>query len=346
MSLLEQVKEVANFADDDSPQIQWSHVAFNKGELWAQGARGGALAKTPDIDISIAVPAKKLLKALQAVGDNPKLTVEDNLRLKLQGDGATARIEGMRIKDMPSFHRPPEQAEWRLIPGLGKIAAFDWCVSKDTTRRHLSGFHFNPDGCVEATDGHALICVDLQAKGQPDMLVAPAVLHGLDGDQWVAKADGRMFIAAEKGGAGGFRAGNLIDAMFPPAQQLIGGARDQGRMLVNRAAAVALLKKAKLSNFEVCLTVESGRLTAEVDGDRQGSLFGFASSVPFQNVKGEKEVPEGKIGFSLAFLLPLFASASSDEVTVFLSPAEGGGLDPLLLCDGPYTGVVMPYRLL
>lgn len=343
MSLHEQVKKVAGFADESSSQVQWSHVVFHGGELWAQGPHGGALVKTPELDLSVAVPAKKLLKALQAVGDEPELKLEDKGRLRLTGDG-TARVEGMRVKDMPAFHRPPNEAEWRLVPGLSRVADLDWCVSKDATRRHLSGYHFSPEGFVEATDGHALVSLDLEAKGQPEMLVPPGVLHGLEGDQWwMAKHGGRVFIAPEKGGVSGFRVGHLIEAAFPPAQQIIVGARTQRQMVVNRAAAVALFKKAKLSNVEVCLGVSGGRLTAEVDGERQTSLFGFASSVPFRGVG--PAVLEGRIGFSLAFLIPMFCSATSEEVAVYLTPSESGGLDPLMLIDGPYTGIVMPYRL-
>jgi len=344
MSLYDQVKRVAAFADENSPQAHWGHVVFHGGELWAQSFRGGALLKTPDLDISIAVPAKKLLKALQAV-DRPELRVEDNFRLKMIGEGATAHIEGVRVKDVPSLHRPSAAEEWLFVPGLSRVADFDWCISQDLTRRHLTGFHFNPDGHVEATDGHALMCLDLGVKGLPNMLVPMPVLRGLEGDQWIAKHGGRVFVAAEKGGASGFGVGSLIEAEFPPVDRFIANARDQGKMKINRLALLAMCKKAKLSNVEACLSVEKGRLAAEVDGKRQASLFGFASSVPYESVSGEKEVPDGKIGFSLALLIPMFESATSDEVVLYLTPTEDGGLNPLMLIDGPYVGIAMPYRL-
>jgi len=345
MSILDSVKAVAGFADETSPVIQWSHVVFDKGELWAQGPKGGALVKTPGLNISVAVPAKKLLKALQAVGEESKLEVEKNYRLTIQGEGSTARVEGVKIGDMPTFHRPASDAEWLFVPGLDRVASLDWCVSADETRRHLSGIHFNPDGSVEATNGHAMMRLDLGVRGFPDVIAPAPVLRGLPAEGWLAKAGGKLFIASQKGGTEGFRVANLHEAAFPPAGQIIQGAKDQGQMIVNREAVVKLLKRAKLSNAEVTLAVAQGRLTAEVDGERQQSLFGFVSSVPYRNVEGQKEVPEGRIGFSAALLLPMFGLVTSEEVTVYLSPSETGGLDPLMMIDGPLTGIVMPYRL-
>jgi hypothetical protein len=342
MTILEQVQKVAGFADQSSPMIHWSYVVFHKGEVWAQSARGGALAKTPNLDISVAVPAKKLLKALQAVGSAPNLTVTDNHRLRLEGGGSRAIVEGVRIKDMPTLHRPDESAEWQLVSNLDRVAAISWCVAKDPTRKHLGGLHF-VGGRVEATNGFAMVRFDLGVENLPEFLVDPSVFGGLSGDQWVSKHGGCVFVADERGGPNGFRVGALIDAAFPPTDRILDGLSDQGSITADRAALVEMFKRAKLSNDVVALEVKSGRFGVEVEDGGQESLFGFASSIPFE--PGEKDIQEGRIGFSLIQLLPMVSSATSDTVELHLTPAADGGLDPLLLKDGPYTGVVMPYRL-
>jgi hypothetical protein len=342
----EAVKEVAGFASDEGTFNPFTNVCFHKGEVWAMGPSAGAVEPTPELDISIAVPSRKLVKALQAVGKKDvEFTVEGS-RLTIRGAGK-ATLEGALIKDQPKVHRPPTEG-WIQAVGMSRLPQLEDTVSKDTTRRHLSGIHFQEDR-AESTDGHGMMRLQLQVdQPLPSAIVMAAALAGLPDVCWLAHQGGRLFISPEdptKGNAGlGYRFAGIVEASFPPAQEIINGAKQQPVMTVDRLALIDLVKRARLASKNIKLEVVRNKLTVVVEegGD---TLFAFASSVEFETKVKGNAVPNGVIGFDSTLLLPMLSHATSAAVDIWMTPDPEGGLGPLMLIDGEFTAVLMPCRL-
>lgn len=338
MTIVEAIKGVAKFAGDDTNQI-FANIVFDKGRVWAQGPQAGAVAATPGLDISIASPAHKVVKALQAMGKrDPEFTV-DGARLRIQGDGK-ASVEGTDVKNQPKIYEPPEKG-WIKVKGMSRVPGLIDCVSKDTTRRHLSGIHLAGKR-AEATDGHGMMILELEVDGElPNVIVTPQAVLGIPDECWMALDGGRLFIA-DNPKAPAYRFARIVDVAFPPVDQVVQSARCQGTCRVNREAFADVLKRARISAKLVKLQVAGAKLTVEVDEGYQ-TLFAFASSVPIEH--GPTPVPPGIVGFDSTLLVPMVMEAKSEQIELWLTPSREGGLDPLMLQDGPYTAVLMPYRL-
>jgi hypothetical protein len=351
VNVVEAIKEVAGFANDDATFGSFANVCFHKGEVWAMGPAAGAVEPTPDLDISIAVPARKMTRAIQAMGKKDVEFSVEGSRLTIRGAGK-ATVEGALIKDQPKVHKPPAEG-WIQVAGMARLPQLEDTVSKDTTRRHLSGVHFQDDR-AESTDGHGMMRLQLQVdKPLPSAIVMVAALSGLPDVCWLAHQGGRLFISAvdpTKGNSGlgysglGYRFAGIVEAAFPPAQEIINGAKEQPVMTVDRLALIDLVKRARLSNKMIRIEVVRNKLTVAVDegGD---TLFAFASSVEFETKVKGNAVPSGVIGFDSTLLLPMLSHATSAAVDLWLTPDPKGGLGPLMLIDGPFTAVLMPCRL-
>jgi len=346
--IVEVIRKVAAFADkQESETFTLADVHFRKGEVYAQSMVGGALEPI-ELELNCGVNAKKLLKALQAVGKAPKFEMVGK-QLKVSKGKSRAKLETSDPKHAPKLHRPPKGAEWLEVPHLHEASRLVWAVSTDTTRTHIAGVCLSARGLC-ATNGHAAIklgeenyCELLGCGEASAPLIPPAVLKNLPNPTFACLHQGKLYLAAESKPKA-FRSANLYDARFPSMEQVMETGRGQPRLSVDRSALVDLLKRARLSSHSAVLEVKGKRLSVSIDDTRPAdTLFSFADSVEFTKVSGE--VPDGLISLNLNYLLPSVETCSDKQVTLGMLPEAAGSLEPIYVTDGDIEAIMMPMRM-
>lgn len=349
------VKRVAVFTEGkDSMHQSMLDLHFRKGTVHGVCLVGGAIEPI-DLELECGVNAKRMLKALQACkgAEIPSFEVDGHVMVVSNGS-ARAKLETSRSSASPNFPKPPAKAAWRAVPSLHAAHTLAWATSKDTARPNLGGVALTKSGIV-ATNGN--IAVKLGSEDYHDLLgvrqdlvVPTPALKGLPAPTFALAHDGRLFLAAEPKPKA-YRYARLIDASFPPVDQVMQCARDHERMVVDRKELVDMIKRSKLSGENAVLEVVKGRINIRIDEQPDMALFGFADTIGFAPAQ-DKAPPNGIIGLNLGYLLPAVQMATSEKVVLGLKPAKDGGLDPIYLLDvreeddgGMVEAVLMPLRI-
>lgn len=350
---IDRITEIAKFADlKGDLNTGFQTVQFRKHEVRACNYDGGASA-TIDLDIQAVVNANRLLKVCKALPNAEISLVEGRKgscpRMLLQQGDSKAHLDTLDKKQVVSMGRPTKKAAWHEVHGLNQLDRVAWSASKDTQRRHLTGVHLGKFGAA-CTNGQSAATLstpgDLTKELGKDGIIVPVdMLKGLPEVNQISLDGNRLYIA-EDPTAGDYRVINLIDSRFPPLEHVMTPVWGMGQMEIQRLPLEAMLKRAKLSDPNLILSVEKKRFRVVVDGERTRatghsmSLFDFEDSVPFKG-----SVPSGFIGFSNNLVLPAVQACESDNITIFISPHKDGSVDPMGIVDGAYKVVIMPLRI-
>jgi len=344
MTLVEAIRKAAAFAAPASGLASmWENIMLAHGEVLAQDGNQGILIKVEDMpaDLDLVMNAKRALKVLQAIGDDPAFAIQGE-QLEVKGARGVAKLPWLRTKDFPLFHRPTKGTKWNRVEGLAKGFELGWCTSADAGRQHLSGINLR-QGAVEATDGHALglwkIISEHPIEGA--RIVPVGMFDGLSDPAWVAIQDGRVYFADDAKAANGFRVAAIKASVFPPTESAMTSPTSYPSAEADRDALIALLKSIKLSGCDAVLTVAGNRLTLN-SSDKAEALFLFEAAVELR----ESEIKAGHVGFASNLLLALLQTCP--EKTVRLHMDLGGkeaSLSPMMVTSGDYLGLIMPFRM-
>lgn len=304
---------------------------------------------------SIAVPARELATFVRAAKtDTITLETTDAVVKRLRV--GMASVETMLAADFPKL---PELAietfpivdAATFAASLGAVAP---SMSDDTTRYQLCGALIEMDSEARrlrtvATDGHRLTLRDCAAVYAHKALTASIV-----------PAKAVKVLAAVSKSAASLRVGTdeeylvahidsltitvkLVDAQFPPYEQVIPKDEDQKRTLrVNRATLAEVLKSAcdaMKATKERCngigLGVNAGKLRAVVYSSADGAVI-FSAEIDAEYSGG---------AFAIA-VDPFYLADAVATMGETFTLALGGELDPLKLTseDGQTVAAVMPMR--
>jgi DNA polymerase-3 subunit beta len=275
------------------------------------------------------------------------VTIEEVDRyLTVNAGGATMKLMTMPAKDYPCVHTAEEgdPIYYQADKLLGVLDFILPAVSRDETRYHLNGMNFAADKVV-ATDGHRL---HLQA-GMPSVEGENIVpRHGIEVFRKVAKLfAGENVIGSFTKSHATFTMSmatisvKLIDAQFPPYEQVIPREAGENTVDVNRASFTSAIKSASLmaSNRFAGVKIDydpvnGGGLTVKANNPDTGE-----SVAPFMGT------PRGAVPFSIGlnatYILDYLDCLTSETIAVEIN----GPLDPVKVVDGDRTTVVMPCKI-
>lgn len=300
----------------------------------------------------VAVHAATLLGIVKRLPDGEVVLAAEGGRLQIRSAKSEFRIVGLPDKDFPKLpdHREVSfgAVDRSLFGDLIDKTLFS--VSTDETRYHLSGALLEADGAVirmVSTDGHRLSVAEAaRANGlviRPLIIPAKglAVIRHAIGD---LGDGGALYLGVSPqhvhlryGGA--VLSVKLIDAKFPPYDQVIPRTADKAVEL-GRAALTDSLRRVSLLSVE-----KTNGVRFEL---KKGVLRITADNPDLGEAREELDVDYGgsplTIGFNARYMLEVLAEVSADRVVLELN----GELDPGVLrpADGRhYLGVVMPMRI-
>lgn len=313
---------------------------------------------------TIAVPAKDLLERLKAMpegGVQISATEGATVLIKAVGARREFRLRGMPGEDFPALPKPDGSAAEISIAAstLGDlIARTHFSISADETRPHLNSALFEWDGDVVrmvTTDGHRLSKYEVQADaGQKASFSLLIPLKGilelrrlcgeLEGEKDGAKLSilrggPNVFFSTSRGGEDSTLAIKLVDAQFPPYQQVI-PQRTESSVRIDRASLVDVLRAMSVAASDrtgsVKLTLTKGTLRVTSENPDSGDAL--------DEIPVEYGGADMTIGFNVKYILDALGALDEEAVLLGLS----GELDPVMLqpaSDRRFLAIVMPMRI-
>jgi DNA polymerase-3 subunit beta len=331
------------------------------GRVPAKVERGG----------SVAVGARDLFERVKQMPENGQVQIStDGAAMTIRSVGTARRytLHGVPGEEFPSLPRPDEAAS-RLELGVDVLARLIsgtvFSISGDETRMHLNSALFEWDGDrvrMVTTDGHRLSKAELQIPGKhatASMLIPQKGIHELrklceearkDAPRGEAGAEpaAPTLTLAQSGPSVFFEVAGLhfsvklVDAQFPPYQQVIPDQTDRAIRVPSGALADAL-RAVKIAASDrtggVRLTVVSGKLRISTESPESGEGF--------DEVNVDYEGPEVTVGFNATYILDVLGSIDDPEVILGVS----GELDPCVIRPAKESArssclaVVMPMRI-
>jgi DNA polymerase-3 subunit beta len=298
----------------------------------------------------LTVAARALFDVIKGLpADDVTISRKDNNWAQIKSGKSEFKIVGLPDKDFPKLpdHREVSFAtlDRSILSDLIDKTLFS--VSTDETRYHLSGALFEGDGTVVrmvSTDGHRLSI----AEGKSAFKLESAALIPRKGVTELRKAidsfDGQLELAFHQG-HGYFKLGaavlsvKLIDAKFPPYDQVVPQSADK-KVELSTSAFTDALRRVSLLSVEktngVRLELKKGVLRISADNPDLGEAR--------EDLDVEYQGAALSIGFNARYLLEVLAEVGTDRVVLELSgELDPGALHPI---DGRhYLGVVMPMRI-
>lgn len=317
---------------------------------------------------SIAVGARELFDRVRMMPDGQlSISTNDSSATTIRALGSPRRftLHGVPGEEFPQLPEPdaaarPLHLDSRAMGRL--IAATYFSISTDDTRLHLNSALFEWDGDrvrMVTTDGHRLSKIELMVPGKQ---ASSSMLIPLKGvlelkrlcDEGVAEAKGEagtdvseVKILQTGPNAffelSGLRLGiKLVDAQFPPYQQVIPEQSDQSirlpRLLLGDALkAVSVAASDRTGGIK--LTLGEGKMRFESESPESGQGF--------DEVPVDYDGTEITVGFNARYFLDVLGAIEDDEVLLGVS----GDLDPAVIrpasasSSGTYIAVVMPMRI-
>jgi DNA polymerase-3 subunit beta len=320
------------------------------GKVAAEVGKGG----------SIAVGARDLFERVKMMPDG-QLTIVTN-----DGSGATLRasssarrytLHGIPGEEFPAIPQPDASAP-TLTLGADLLSTLmartHFSISTDDTRLHLNSALFEWDGSrvrMVTTDGHRLSKMELAAPGKPATAHMLIPLKGISElrrlcDEVKADAGPAAEIGLIQSGPNAFFrlpglqfSVKLVDAQFPPYQQVIPQSTERS-VMVSRLA---------LSDALRAVSIAASDRTGGVKLTLADGTMRFASESP-DSGEGFDEIPvdykgaELTIGFNARYFLDVLGALDVENVEI----GTGGELDPVVLKAAgstDYLAVVMPMRI-
>ncbi|UQA61493.1 DNA polymerase III subunit beta [Polyangium aurulentum] len=312
---------------------------------------------------SVAVPAKDLLERVKAMPDGPiQVTSREGAQTVIKAVGSPRRytLHGMPGGEFPQLPKAAPDAPSLELPAellSTLIARTHFSISTDETRAHVNSALFEWAGQrvrMVTTDGHRLSKMEATLDGTQataTMLIPLKAIHELRRLADEAKAEKETPTVhitqsgpnAFFGVAGMTFSVKLVDAQFPPYQQVIPAGSDKSiraprAQLAEALRAVSLAASDRTGGVKLTITSRALRITSESPESGNG----------FDEVPIDYEGNDVTIGFNAKYFLDVLASVDEDEVTLSVS----GELDPAVIRPGSdesgpqsYVAVIMPMRI-
>jgi DNA polymerase III subunit beta len=326
-----------------------------RGKLNARVEQGG----------SVAVGARDLVERVRNMPDGEiGIATTANAATTLRAVGSARRftLQGIPGEEFPSLPQPDKDAKAQTLPAsvLARlIAGTHFSISSDETRPHLSSALFEWDGewvRMVTTDGHRLSKVEVRIEGRQgtgNMLIPVKGVNELRRlcDEVATKhdSDGEPELKIVQAGPNayfelpGFQFSvKLVDAQFPPYQQVIPAEYTQ-RVKVPRLATADALNAVSVAASDrtggVKLSLSKGKLRFESESPESGEGF--------DEISVDYAGADITVGFNARYFLDVLRAITDDEVEI----GVGGELDPALIRPGTpspnanYVAVVMPMRI-
>lgn len=309
---------------------------------------------------SVAVPAKDLLERVKAMPDGPiQVTAREGAQTIIKAVGSPRRytLHGMPGSEFPQLPKPAADAPSLELPvGLLSrlIARTHFSISTDETRAHVNSALFEWAGNrvrMVTTDGHRLSKMEATLEGTSataTMLIPLKAIHELKRLADGAEKDVASVTITQSGPNAFFAVGGmvfsvkLVDAQFPPYQQVIPASSDRNiraprAPFADALRAVSLAASDRTGGVKLTVTPRALRITSESPESGNG----------FDEVPIDYEGAEVTVGFNAKYFLDVLGAIDSDEIILGVS----GELDPAVLrpvgepaAEG-YVAVIMPMRI-
>jgi DNA polymerase-3 subunit beta len=318
---------------------------------------------------SVAVPARELHDRIKAMPDGPiqiSTTAGAQTIIKAAGSPRRFTVHGIPGSEFPALPAPDAAAPTLALPVelLSKlIGRTHFSISTDETRAHVNSALFEWSGNrvrMVTTDGHRLSKMEATVDGTnatATMLIplkAIGELRRLTDDAKAERAetkegkDATEVVISQTGpnaffDVAGMRFGvKLVDAQFPPYQQVIPKVTERTVRASRRALAEAL----------DAVRIAASDRTGGVKMTTMSGLLRITSESP-ESGAGFDEIPvdcsgsELTIGFNARYFLDILGAIDDEEVILGVS----GELDPAVVRPATesdkesYVAVVMPMRI-
>ncbi|AUX26978.1 DNA polymerase III subunit beta [Sorangium cellulosum] len=322
------------------------------GQTHAEIKTGGA----------VAVPARDLLERVKAMPDGPiQITTTEGAHTSLKAVGSPRRytLPGLPGSDFPQLPAPALDAPSLELPVellALLITRTHFSISTDETRAHVNSALFEWAGervRMVTTDGHRLSKMEATVSGSSataTMLIPLKAITELRrlAEEARAEKETPMVAITQSGPSAFFNIAGmqfsvkLVDAQFPPYQQVIPSVTERSVRAPRVAFAEALRAIALAANDRtggVKLSIAPGTLRITSESPDTGAGF--------DEVAVDYAGPEVTIGFNAKYFLDVLAAVDDEEVILGIS----GELDPAVLRPGSessqqsYVAVIMPMRI-
>lgn len=312
---------------------------------------------------STAVPAKDLFERIKNMPDGPiQLTTSDNAQTTLKAVGSPRRytLPGIPGSEFPALPKPAADAPTLELP-VEHLAMLmqrtHFSISSDETRPHVNSALFEWAGDrvrMVTTDGHRLSKMEITVRGSAataTMLIPQKAINQLRhlADQARGDKDSTPVVKIAQSGPHAFFSlvgtsfsVKLVDAQFPPYQQVIPSLSDRmvrAPRLLLRDAMKAIRIAANDRTGGVKLSLVTGALRITSESPDSGNAF--------DEIPVDYSGPEVTIGFNAGYFLDVLNAMDEEEVVLGVS----GELDPAVIkpatesATQTYVAVVMPMRI-
>jgi DNA polymerase III subunit beta len=311
---------------------------------------------------SVAVPAKDLLERISAMPEGPvQVLASEGAQTTLKAVGSPRRytLHGIPGGEFPQLPKPAPDAPSLQLPAellSLLISRTHFSISSDETRPHVNSGLFEWVGDrvrLVSTDGHRLSKMEATVTGSSataTMLIPLKAITELRklADGAKGEKDATTVTITQSGPnafftiAGVVFSVKLVDAQFPPYQQVIPALSDRS-VRAPRLPFAEALRAVQLAASDrtggVKLSVAPGTLRITSESPESGSGF--------DELPVDYNGPELTIGFNAKYFLDVLAAIDDEEIILGVS----GELDPAVLrpgsesSDQSYVAVVMPMRI-
>ena len=309
------------------------------------------LAVTADKEGGLTVGAKPLHDIVANLpGDELTIKSTESNQADIRAGKVEYKLVGMPDRDFPKM---PDHREMKFSKVDGAVLRdmIDktlFSVSNDETRFHLNGVLFECDGArarMVSTDGHRLSKAESTLTGGPQLasgVIIPRkglseikrLLDAMQADCEMAVHGTNLFLR----GGDTVLAVKLIDASYPPYDQVIPKGNDK-TAIVECKAFLEALRRASLMSSETRgfrLTLSEGTLQIAGDNPELGEVK--------EEIAAVYTGAAFSTGFNPRYFVDLITQIDGDRVRMDFA----GELDPALLRpedSTDYIGVIMPMRI-
>src|SRR3982751_5355943 len=327
------------------------------GKIPAKVESGGA----------IAIGARDLFERVKLMPDGQiSIVTSGGAATTIRAVGASRRftLHGIPGEDFPSLPQPDEAAAPLTIPIAtvsSLIAGTYFSISTDETRLHLNSALFEWEGDrvrMVTTDGHRLSKMEATLPGKQASATMLIPLKGVlelkrlcdeaSEDKASEPGHGNEIRISQSGPNAFFQLAGfqfsvkLVDAQFPPYQQVIPEHSEQ-RARAPRAAVADALRAVSVAASDrtggIKLTLGGGKMRFESENPDSGEGF--------DEVNVDYSGPELTVGFNARYFLDVLGAITDEDVTLGIS----GELDPAVIkpagdsANKSYQAVIMPMRI-
>lgn len=303
----------------------------------------------------LTIAARHLHEIVKSLpGEEMSLERAENHYARIRAGKVEYNVVGMPDREFPKLPRHQEvhfsSIDANVFGDL--IAKTFFSISTDETRYHLNGVLFECDGAGDkaralmvSTDGHRLSKVERTLPGGPRLaqgVIIPRkglleLRKALEGASEVELGFHQGYLFARLGRT--VLSIKLIDAQFPPYEQVIPKEQDKIAVLDRSAFLEALRRVSIMSSdktYGIKFTLEPNVLRVQSDNPDLGQGR--------EEIDVEYDGPALTIGFNARYFIELLGELQAQQVKLELS----GELDPGVVRPASgehYLGVIMPMRI-